>query len=101
MIRTTAKTGPRTGQPLWRCSDFSCPTLINIEDGDATPVAPRAGESAQSRYEFERAAYLERVKRGAVLLTAGAVIAGLSAFFAGAMVGDIRIAAAVALVVVI
>jgi hypothetical protein len=81
MVRAIAKTGPRTGQPLWRCSDFSCPTLINIDESDATPVAPAAGESAQARFERERLAGTERLRRGAPVLAAVGTLLAVASFF--------------------
>lgn len=33
------------------CSDYSCPTFIDVEAGDLTPRQPVAGESAQARFE--------------------------------------------------
>ena len=94
LVRSTAKVGPRAGQPLWRCSDFGCPTLINIDEGDETPIAPVAGESAQARFERERLASTERVRRFAPFLAASGVLLAAVAFFAGlAIVADLRLAA--------
>lgn len=101
MVRTTAKRGPREGRPLWRCTDFSCPTVINIDETDATPIAPVAGESAQARYELEQAAYFDRVKRGAVLLASVAVLVALGAFFAASMIIAIPLAAGAGLIVIL
>jgi hypothetical protein len=99
MVRAIAKTGPRAGQPLWRCSDFDCPILINIEEGDVTPPVPVAGESAQAQFERERSAYTERLQRAAMLLTAVGVLLAAIAFFTAAMFVDSRLAGAIALVV--
>lgn len=94
MARAIAKTGPRTGQPLWRCSDFSCPTFINIDESDATSVAPVAGESAQARYERERLARTQRLLRGAPFLAAvGVLLAVGSFFFVLVLFPDVRWAA--------
>jgi hypothetical protein len=94
MVRAIAKTGSRTGQPLWRCSDFSCPSLINIDETDATPVAPVAGESAQARFERERLVRTQRLLRGAPLLAAvGTLLAVGSFFFALILFSDLRWAA--------
>ncbi len=94
MVRAIAKTGPRTGQPLWRCSDFSCPSLINIDETDATPVAPVAGESAQARFERERLVRTQRLLRGAPLLAAvGTLLAVGSFFFVLILFSDLRWAA--------
>jgi hypothetical protein len=68
MIRSVASKGPRTGKPLWRCSDYSCPTLINIDEVVETPVVPAAGESAQARYEQERRDAMQRMRVGAPFL---------------------------------
>jgi hypothetical protein len=65
MVRTVAKQGPRTGQPLWRCSDFDCPEIVNIDESAATPLAPVAGESAQARNERERSAAHDRIRYAA------------------------------------
>ena len=96
MVRAVAKSGPRAGQPLWRCSDFDCRSFINIDEADVTPPAPVAGESAQAQFERERTAHREQLKRAWVLLTALAVIAGTVAFFAtlGAF-ADLRVAGTV------
>ncbi len=101
MVRATAKSGPRIGQPLWRCSDFSCPMLINIDESEATPRAPVAGESAQARFERERLARTERARRLAPLLAAVAVLLAAGAFFVGVEIaGDLRIAAIAPLAVI-
>jgi Nuclease-related domain. len=101
MVRAIAKSGAWAGQPLWRCSDFSCPTLINIDDEDLTPPAPFAGESAQARFEQERAAHTERLQRGAMLLAAVAVLVALVSFFLAAVFVDLQIAAVIALLIVL
>ena len=101
MVRATAKSGPRIGQPLWRCSDFTCPTLINIDESDATPPAPVAGESAQARFERERLARTERIHRLAPFLASVAVLLAAGAFFVVVEIaGDLRIAAIAPLVVI-
>ena len=81
MVRAVAKSGPRLGQPLWRCTDFSCPTLINIDESDATPVAPVAGESAQARFERERTERSERVRRVAPFLGSIGLLLAFGSFF--------------------
>ena len=100
MVRAVAKSGPRIGQPLWRCSDFACPTLIDIDEGDVTSPDPVAGESAQAQYERGRAAHTETVQRASMLLAAGAAIVGLGGFFLAAMFVDVRIAAFIGTVIV-
>ena len=79
MVRTVAKTGPREGQPLWRCSDFACPILINIDDGDVTPHLPVAGESAQAQFERERAAHADRIRHVATLMAGLGILVALAA----------------------
>lgn len=102
MVRSVAKVGPRTGQPLWRCSDFDCPTLINIDESDATPQAPTAGESAQAQFERERLARTERVRRLAPFLAAAGTLSAAAAFFAGvAILGDLRFAAPLPLAAIV
>jgi hypothetical protein len=102
MVRAVAKSGPRIGRPLWRCSDFGCPKLIDIDEGDVTTPAPVAGESAQAQYERERAAHTERLKRAAMFLAALGILVAVGAFFiALAIVAEIRIAAVAALMVVV
>lgn len=83
MVRRVASRGPRAGKPLWACSDFSCPELINIED-DAleTPVAPVAGESAQARFERERKEAHERIRLGAPMLAGLGVLLSFMVFWA-------------------
>lgn len=94
MVRAIAKSGPRAGQALWRCSDFSCPMLINIDDSDATPAAPVAGESAQARFERERLARTERMRRLAPFLAAVGILLATGAFFLCLLLGwDVRLAA--------
>jgi hypothetical protein len=100
MVRAIAKVGPHTGQPLWRCSDFSCPTMIDIDDGEVTPTAPVAGESAQAQFERERTAHTERVQRAAMLLAALGVLVAVGGFFLAAMFVEVRFAAMIALLVV-
>ena len=74
--------------------------LINIDEGDVTPVSPLAGESAQARFERERAEHRERVQRAAVLLAALAALVSFAAFFLAAMLVELQIAAVIALLVV-
>lgn len=103
MVRAVAKTGSRAGKPLWRCSDFDCPTLINIDDPDHQPApTPAAGTSAQAEYERERAEYAARLRSGAVFLTAAAVFLTLLGFFVGlALSADVRVAAGIAAAVLV
>jgi hypothetical protein len=100
MVRAVAKVGPRTGQPLWRCSDFSCPEIVNIDEGDITPRKPAAGESAQAQFERDRAAFRERAKHLFAAFASLPVLAAVTAFLAAAWAtGDLRIAAASGLIV--
>jgi len=100
MVRAVAKVGPRTGQPLWRCSDFSCPELVNIDEGDITPRRPTAGESAQAQFERQRAAFRERAKQLFAAFASLPVLAALISFLAAAWAtADLRIAGAAGLIV--
>lgn len=97
MVRAVAKQGQWAGQPLWRCSDFGCPTFINIDADDVTPPAPVAGQSAQARFEQERSAYRERAKQIWMLFGFIVVLAMAIAFCVTVIIaGDIRIAGGVA-----
>jgi hypothetical protein len=83
MVRTVASKGPRVGKPLWRCSDYSCPILINIDDETVeTPAAPVAGESAQARYERERKEAHARIRLGAPMLFGLGGLLSLMVFWA-------------------
>jgi hypothetical protein len=84
MVRTVAKVGRRAGPPLWRCSDFSCPEIVNIDEGDITPRTPAAGESAQAQFERERAAFRERAKQMFVVFAALPVLFATIGFLATA-----------------
>src|SRR4051794_8519189 len=73
MVRAVARVGSRAGKPLWRCSDFDCRGLVNIDEtasGSVQSVAPRPGESAQAEFERLRAHRTERVRRLAPFLAA-------------------------------
>jgi Nuclease-related domain len=81
MVRTVARQGPREGLPLWRCSDLECRGLVNI-DGSLTPAAPPLpGESAQARFERERAARNDRIRLAAPFLAGVAVLASALSFW--------------------
>jgi hypothetical protein len=100
MVRAVAKVGPRTGQPLWRCSDFSCPEIVNIDEGDITPRRPAAGESAQAQFERDRAAFRERAKQLFAAFASLPVLAALISFLAAAWAtADLRLAGAAGLIV--
>ena len=100
MVRAVAKVGPRAGQPLWRCSDFSCPELVNIDEGDITPRQPAAGESAQAQFERERAAFRERAKQMFTVFAVLPVLFATIGFLATAWAtADVRLAGIVGLLV--
>jgi hypothetical protein len=99
MVRTVAHQGRWAGQPVWRCSDFGCPTFKHINESDATPPSPVAGESAQAQFERERAAHTERIKRVGMTLAGLGVLASLGGFFAGALI-DVRLGALIGLLMV-
>lgn len=85
---------------MWRCSDFNCPTFINIDEDDVTPRAPVAGESAQAQFERERAAHTDRVRRLATIVVGLGGLVSLGGFFLGAFI-DIRIGAVIGFLVVV
>lgn len=102
MVRAVAKVGPRTGRPLWRCSDFSCPEIVNIDEGDITPHRPAAGESAQAQFERERTAFRERMKQMFAVFAALPVLFAAIGFLVTAWAtADVRVAAIVGLVVAV
>src|SRR5690348_15507470 len=82
MVRAVAKTGSRAGKPLWRCSDFACPGIVNIDGHSATAVEqldaaltpPQPGESAQAEFERLRLDRTQRLRRAAPFLTALGVL---------------------------
>ena len=102
MVRTVAKVGLRAGQPLWRCSDFDCPMLININESDATPATRVAGQSAQAEFERLRAGYKDRLTQASALFAAITVFSTVTAFLIVLVVsGDLRPAAMSGLLVVV
>lgn len=98
---TTYKRGPKSGRPLIVCSDYSCPTLFDVEEGDLTPRQPVAGESAQAHYERERTARVERLRTAVPYLAALAVLAAATTFFLALTLVEVRWAAGAALGVVL
>lgn len=102
MVRAVAKFGPHAGQPLWRCSDFSCPEIVNIDEDDVTPRRPAAGESAQAHFERERAAFRERAKQIVTAVVALPALFGGIGFLAAVWVSaDVRVAGIVGLLAVV
>lgn len=85
LIRTTYKRGAKAGRPLIVCSDYSCPTFIDVEEGDLTPRQPVAGESAQARFEQERSARNERVRRAAPFLGGVGVLGSATGYWVAGM----------------
>lgn len=84
MVEAVAKSGRRTGLPLWRCSDFGCKGIINIEVPTEDVPGPGAGDSAQARFEYERAERNRRLRIAAPILAAGAVFASTAAYWLSA-----------------
>jgi hypothetical protein len=80
MVRAIARRPPYLGRRLWRCTDFECPGIVNI-DGPTPPPGPRPGESAQARYEHDRALARQRIRDGAPFLFGVAGLASLLAFW--------------------
>lgn len=100
MLRRTAQQGARRGRELWRCVDRVCPGIIDIEpDADQMP-APGAGESAQARFESERAAHAARLRRGAPVIASVGVLVAAAMFFGAAALVPAPIAALLAIAVV-
>jgi Holliday junction resolvase-like predicted endonuclease len=81
MLRRTVRDGPRAGKELWRCQDRLCKGLINIEADDDGGVPPVAGESAQARFERERAAHAAHLKVIAPVMVPIALIFAIVAYF--------------------
>jgi hypothetical protein len=84
MIRSIAKKGARKGLPLWYCSDLTCPRIVNIDAPDEGVPAPRPGQSAQARFEYERAERNTRLRIAAPVLAAGGVLASTLAYWLSA-----------------
>src|SRR3954454_8835137 len=98
MVRAVAKVGPRAGQPLWRCSEFSCPELVTIEEGDVTPRSPAAGASAQAQFERARAAFRARAKQVfAVFAALPVLFATITSLATAWATADVRLAGMVGL----
>ncbi len=101
MIRGVAKRGSWRGRPVWYCSDFSCPRVVLAEDPEAAQPAPAAGQSAQARFEQERTAHTERLRRAAPFLAAVGVLMAFVVFFAAAAVLTIWAASVLAMITAI
>ena len=68
--------------------------MINIDDTEATPPYPVAGESAQARSDRERLERTERMRRLAPYLASVGAFLAIAAFFLVLwMIADARIAA--------
>jgi hypothetical protein len=93
MLRRTARQGPRAGKELWRCEDRLCKGLINIEPSDETTTAPVAGESAQARFERERASHAAHLRAIATTMVPVALIFSIVIYFLVLPVGGIQVAA--------
>lgn len=96
MLRRTVTQGSRTGKEIWRCQDRICRGLINIEAGDDDVPPPVAGESAQARFERERASHAEHLRLVAPVMAAVAFIFSIIVYFVVLAFLDMRIAAAAA-----
>jgi len=59
---------------LWRCSDLECRGIINIDGTTAPTNPPVAGESAQARFERERAARSDRLRTATPFLASVAIL---------------------------
>src|SRR5581483_595057 len=71
-------------------------------EGDITPRRPAAGESAQARFERERAAFRERARQKLAALAALPVLFATVGFLATAWgTADLRVSGAVGLIVAI
>lgn len=93
---------------LWRCSDFDCRGIINIDSqvpaaqASSVPEPPRAGESAQAEFERLRARRTERVRRMAPYLAAAGLLFSAGGAYLGLIVfGDVRFAGVAGLIVVV
>ena len=100
MLRRKVTKGDRQGKNLWRCQELTCRGLINIEDGDAELPPPVAGESAQARFERDRAAQAERLRYAVPVLAAVGVLSAAAVFFAATPILGMPFAAGTSVVVV-
>lgn len=96
MLRRTVRQGERAGKELWRCEDRLCKGLINIEPTDEGMVPPVAGESAQARFERERASHAAHLRLIAPVMVPVALIFSLVVYFLVLPYGGLQIAAGAA-----
>jgi hypothetical protein len=80
MLRRRVTQGPRRGKEVWRCLDRTCPGIISIEQDEETSP-PVAGESAQARFDRERASHAQHLRIVAPVMAAVAFIFSIVAFF--------------------
>jgi hypothetical protein len=96
MLRRRVTKGERQGKELWRCEDLGCRGLINIESDDQGTAPPVAGESAQARFERERASHAAHLRVIAPVMVPVALIFAIAAYFLALPFGGIQIASVVA-----
>lgn len=93
MLRRPVRQGVRAGKELWRCQDRLCKGLVNIEDSADVGPPPTAGESAQARFERERASHAAHLRIIAPVLVPVALILSIAAYFVVLPYGGITVAA--------
>ena len=96
MLRRTARQGLRAGKDLWRCQDLLCRGLINIDTEDTVPTPAAAGDSAQARFERERASHAAHLRIVLPVLVPVALIFAIAAFFLVLPYGGLQIASVIA-----
>jgi len=101
MVKTVSRRAPYLGRRLWRCTDFECPGIVDIGEAASPSPSPVAGESAQARYEHDRAAALQRIRSAAPFLFGVAGLGSLLAFWAVGIFAPWPYAFAGAIVVVV
>ena len=98
---TTYKRGPRAGKPLFVCSDYSCRTFIDMDEGGVEVHSPVAGESAQAQFERERARQRTHLRTVFPIVCGLGVLLAAVIYFAVDAFLDPLVAAVAALAVVI